>query len=190
MATERHPIAIVRALRARYGSELVLSFSRYRYRRRVRADDRESFRAPVATVDAAWLARELAALAPDQELALESRVRLGGALHHIPMLDFIGMAHGQLKSVMEVLPQYPVRQAQIYNSGRSFHAYFPLLITAREWVRFMASALLCNTPSRPRVVDQRWIGHRLLGGYGALRWSCNTRHYRKLPERVPVASLY
>jgi hypothetical protein len=185
-----HPVAFVRTLRARYGADLELSFSRYIYVRRVRKDARESFRVPIADVSHRWLRRELAALAPDQELALESRVRTGRSVRHIPMIDFVGLERGQLAAVMEVLPQYPVREAQVYFSGRSFHAYFPVLITPSEWVRFMASALLCNTPSRPQLVDQRWVGHRLIGGYGALRWSYNTVHYRGFPERVRNATLF
>ena len=163
---------------------------RYRYARRVREDERESFRVPIAEVDRRWLRRELAALSPEQELALESRVRVGRVTRHIPMLDFVGLERGQLSAVMDVLPQYPVREAQVYFSGRSFHAYFPLLIEPAEWVRFMGSALLCNTPSRLQIVDQRWIGHRLVGGYGALRWSANTAQYRGLPRRVRNMTLF
>lgn len=181
-----HPLAVLRALQRRYGDRLVVGFSRYRYRRRVREDVRESFRVPIHSVDRRWLAVELGQLAEDQELALESRVWQGKTLRHIPMLDFVGLGRGQLHALTQVLPRNSLRSVQIYASGRSFHAYYPVLVTPQEWIQFMGSALLCNTPSR-RIVDDRWIGHRLLGGYGALRWSWNTGIYRAMPRRVSVA---
>jgi hypothetical protein len=184
MRRDDHPIAFVRTLRARFGDDLILSFSRYRYIRRSREDHRQSFVVPIRDVNQRWLAGELCKLHPDEELALESRVRIRQVIRHIPMLDFVSFKPEELAAVTNVLPQYKIREAFIYSSGRSFHAYFPLLITATEWVRFMGSALLCNTPSNPRVIDQRWVGHRLIGGFGALRWSWNTSAYRTQPKRV------
>jgi hypothetical protein len=185
----RHPIGFLRVLRSKYGNNIELSFSRYRYIRRVREDVRRSFRVAVRDVTRKWLANELAELLTGEELAIESRVSLERERRHIPMLDFVGMERAQLAAVMEVLPQYPTRQALVYKSGRSFHAYFPVLITPAEWIQFMGSALLCNTPSHPRIVDPRWIGHRLISGYAALRWSWNTSSYRAAPTKVKVETL-
>jgi len=185
----RHPVQFLRELRHRYGDGLELSFSRYRYKRRVREEVRRTFRVSVREVDLAWLQRQVACLAPGEELAFESRVRIGRSLRHVPMLDFCGMKPGHLAAVIEVLPKYKLNKPFVYFSGRSFHAYFPVLMTSRQWVKFMGSALLCNTPSHPRVVDQRWVGHRLIGGYAALRWSWNTDTYKAMPRRVPATAL-
>jgi len=186
---KRHPILLVNKLLREYGTDLELSFSRYKYRRRVREDKRRTFRVPISDIGPDWLLRQLGALAPDEELALESRVRLGGRLRHIPMIDFYGMRPQQLTAIVEVLPKFAHVEPLVYFSGRSFHAYFPILVGYSEWVKFMGSALLCNTPSRPSVVDQRWIGHRLIGGYAALRWSWNTPRYKSMPTRVPITVL-
>jgi len=179
-----HPIRVVRELRQRYGNDLILSFSRYYYKRRTREDVRESFRVPIQKVNKQWLLRQTKRLLLGQELALESRVRTEEGLRHIPMIDFYGMGQGQLIAIMDALPEYSAEEPLVYFSGRSFHAYFPILVRRVEWIKFMGSALLCNTPEHPRVVDQRWIGHRLIGGYAALRWSWNTERYRALPRKV------
>jgi hypothetical protein len=184
-----HPIAFIQDLRHKYGDDLVLSFSRYYYIQRSREDIRDSFRVPIVDVTAAWVLRQMAELPGDRELALDSRVWQRGRVRHIPMLDFHGMGRGQLVAVMEALPEYPIADASVYFSGRSFHAYFPLLIRPREWVKFMGSALLCNTPTHPRIVDQRWVGHRLISGYASLRWSRNTKRYRAFPRWVPTSVL-
>jgi hypothetical protein len=182
----RHPIRFVEKLTRRYGEGLELRFSRYKYKRRVREDRRKSFYVRIGDVDSGWLSQQLTNLAPDEELALESRVRVGGRWRHIPMIDFYGMKQEHLGSVLSVLPKFSNTKPFVYFSGRCFHAYFPILLTSREWLKFMGSVLLCNTPSRPRVVDQRWIGHRLVGGYAALRWSRNTSRYKAMPTRVAV----
>src|SRR5437899_1441158 len=100
----KHPIQFLRELRQRYGDDLKLSFSRYTYKRRIREDARESFQVSISDVNRAWLSQQLVRLAPGEELALESRVRVARRLRHIPMIDFHGMKPGQLAAVMEVLP--------------------------------------------------------------------------------------
>ena len=184
-----HPIAFIAELRERLGDRLVLSFSRYTYKPRQRPDVRESFEVPLCEVTGRWLQRQLATLQPSQELALESRVRLQGLRRHIPMLDFRGLSKGQLLAIADVLPDDYKEGLQVYFSGRSFHAYFPHLLTPRQWVKFMGSALLCNTPGSQKVIDSRWVGHRLIGGYAALRWSWNTPHYTSYPTRVDAETL-
>ncbi|MBU2478711.1 MAG: hypothetical protein KKA36_06435, partial [Gammaproteobacteria bacterium] len=142
-----HPIRFLRELRTRAGEDIVLSFSRYSYRRRERKDVRESFNVHIREVNPQWLRNQLMVLQPHQELAIESRVIANGLRRHIPMLDFSGMRKGQLLAIMEVLPENFSEGIQVYYSGRSFHAYFPRLLTSRQWVKFMGSALLCNTQS-------------------------------------------
>jgi hypothetical protein len=180
----KHPIEVLPLLRRKYGKNLELSFSRYWYLPQSRQDPRETFQVRIGEVTQSWLAKELSNLSKGQELAFESRARLGNLRLHLPMLDFKGMLAGQLRAVMEIFPDLVDRKIFVYFTGRSFHAYFPELISHRDWVRFMGSALLCNTPRNPGVVDQRWIGHRLIAGYSALRWSCNSKHYKRFPRKV------
>lgn len=184
-----HPIRFLRTIESRYGSGVLLRFSRYLYRPKSRVDERVSFEMSISQVDEGWLLREFEGLGARYELAIESRVKVGRETRHIPMLDFRGMTKGQLLAIMEVFPKELVEGVDVYFSGRSFHAYFPSLLTSRQWVKFMGSSLLCNTPSDPSVVDQRWVGHRLVSGFSALRWSSNTPHYKQYPERVDPATL-
>lgn len=183
-----HPLRFVKELRDQVGESAVLNFSRYSYHRRERRDERESFTVQICEVTPQWLRSQLKVLRPYQELAIESRVDVNGLRRHIPMLDFHGMRKGQLLAIMEVLPKGYAEGIQVYFSGRSFHAYFPQLLTPRKWVKFMGSALLCNTPSSD-VIDQRWVGHRLIGGYAALRWSNNTSHHSHYPRRIDLNTL-
>lgn len=184
-----HPISFVENLRDKFGSDLILGFSRYKYSPRLRRDERERFKVPIKEITPNWLKHQLLLLQPAQELALESKVTLDGRTRHIPMLDFRGMTKGQLSAIMEVFPKEYTEGVYVYLSGRSYHAYFMHLLSTSQWVRFMGSSLLCNTPNDPSVVDQRWIGHRLIGGYAALRWSCNTAHYKSYPRRIDTAEL-
>jgi hypothetical protein len=47
-----------------------------------------------------------------------------------------------------------------------------------------AFALLQNPPLEAEVVDTRWVAHRLLAGYGTLRWTANQPRYLKEPRVV------
>lgn len=189
LSIDSHPLGFVSALRDRYGDSLVLGFSKYRYSPRSRIDDRTRFQVSISDVNLDWCLEQMASLDVLQELALESRVELNGKVRHIPMLDFRGMTKGQLTAVMGIFPKSDRSDVDVYISGRSYHAYFQNLLTQSRWIKFMGSALLCNTPSDPSVVDQRWVGHRLISGYSALRWSCNTPHYKAFPVRVDASEL-
>jgi hypothetical protein len=183
-----HPIQVVRHLRERYGDCLVFRFSCYTHISKSRMDCRESFAVPAREITPIWLQDVLSKLGSKQELAMESRVIQNGRLRHVPMLDFQGMSKGQLIAVMDALPDEYRTGMQVYFSGRSFHAYFLRLVTAREWTRFMGSALLCRGPRAP-AIDNRWIGHRLVGGYAALRWSCSSGRHQEFPIRVSPKTL-
>jgi hypothetical protein len=185
---ETHPVGIVRELRERYGGDLMLQFSRYRDVPGSPNDLRVSLVVQCQHVTTSWLRRELTRLDPSEELALESRVRIAGTLKHIPMLDFKGTRRYQRRTLARVLPPGYANGMRVFFSGRSFHAYWPRLVTEREWIQFMGAALLCNT-SRANIIDERWVGHRLIGGYAALRWSCNSTKHQRYPVRVPAKTL-
>jgi hypothetical protein len=178
-----HPISVAIALRRRYGSNVVLRFSRYRDVPGSTSDPRRSFEVRCGDVSSRWLDRELAQLEPSEELALESRVRVGAARRHIPMLDLRGKRKNAARWLTaSLLPDYAA-EMMIYASGRSFHVYWPRLLSEHAWHQFLGSALLCNR-GNSSIVDVRWVGHRLMGGYAALRWSCNTSRHRSYPTLV------
>lgn len=164
-------------------------FSVYNYKPQQVADPREVFRVSADH----WLDSfcSLAdGLKKDQEVALHSVVRKQGsdACWHIPMVDLAGtIDEGFVGSIDNLISEYCRDGWALYNSGRSYHVYALALLTEREWVQLMGRLLLLNLPGEEPRVDARWIGHRLLAGYGALRWTANTDHYLHLPRLVDAA---
>lgn len=89
---------------------------------------------------------------------------------------------GVISSVLNVLPKLLISKMIWYESGRSFHGYGTTLISNEEWIQLMGRLLLVNQPQQHPIVDSRWIGHRLIAGYSALRWTKNTDDYIQVPK--------
>jgi hypothetical protein len=181
-----HPLAVARALAERYGEGLRLTFSKYLYRPRTVFDEREAFECPAAIIDDDWLAHQKLELKPNWELALNSLVHDSRSrARHIPMIDFAVGAIGrdELLLMDRILGKTLTKDFVYYETGRSFHAYGLALISPSGWRTFMAKLLLLNLPDRPQLIDARWVGHRLLSGYSALRWTANNPQYLQTPRR-------
>lgn len=184
-----HPREVIDALRLRTKSRLILSFSQYLYEPQSPFDRRERFQVEGSRVTQAWVREQLDSLPVGWDLALESAVKLAdGGTRHIPMIDFAINRLGppELLHLRRLLGARRVGKFQYYCSGRSFHAYGLEFLRPKEWVEFMGRLLLLNLPGSPPIVDSRWIGHRLMAGYAALRWSANSPHYCGMPYRVDV----
>ncbi|WP_131359953.1 hypothetical protein [Aquitalea sp. USM4] len=180
---DTHPILFIKKILEIEPQITEFNFSIYIYKKRSREDKRKTFSIQASQVNKMWLDNILCNLSKNEELAFESRIRIGSRTRHIPMLDCSGMSKNQLSAIVSILPEkYRCNPISFY-SGRSFHIYYPTLLSKANWVKFMLSALLCNTPGN-QVIDQRWIAHRLLAGYGALRWSFNTDTYKEMPFLV------
>ena len=188
LALESHPISVVYDLVDRYDLDLILSFSRYRYTPRSLFDERETFTIAIGEVNLNWLSNELETLRAGWDIALNSLVVDGrGRSFHLPMIDFSPQDFEIVRAanLNEIVGRDVIREMIFFSSGRSFHGYGTKLLGQGEWIRFMGRLLLLNVPEAPSVVDSRWVGHRLLGGFSALRWSANSSHYKGLPERMP-----
>jgi hypothetical protein len=182
---EQHPIRTLETIRDANPRLSSFEFAKYVYRPQSRRDERKTFTVDAQFVSDDWLAKEIASLAPNEELALQSRVKLhDGSYLHIPMIDFIASSADQSLAVGEWVDRAVFLHIDIYATGRSFHGYGLRLLTDQDWQQFMGQLLLANLPGDPPVVDTRWIGHRLVAGYGALRWSRNTNVYRQLPKKL------
>lgn len=72
----------------------------------------------------------------------------------------------------------------VYGSGRSFHVYSTTLLGPKDWFDFMGRLLLINPRGQKEIVDTCWIGHRLIGGFGSLRWSNNSGMYLGSLSRI------
>ena len=105
------------------------------------------------------------------------------------MIDFGGRHQDiLLLKPLHDLQSYWSMEFAIFDSGRSFHAYGNRLLSTEEWIQFMGSLLLLNEPGKNKLIDTRWIGHRLMAGYSSLRWSCNTRWYKRFPTFIGLLS--
>lgn len=163
-------------------SKVYLSF--YRYRPQSLIDERSSFIFDRETfLSAANFAAFLNRCPPGFEAAFHSLVAcLDGQPRHLPLVDMSTESASDLVAVNSFLHDENFYGFSWFESGRSFHGYGGRLITHNEWIQFMGKLLLCNPKDRDPLVDPRWIGHRLIGGYAALRWTHNTDQYLSLPK--------
>lgn len=186
MITEDHPFHFLSSLFSREGATFTLS--KYVYTPDSLMDEREFLFLPGDDLTKDWVEAVVASLRPNQELALHSSVRINGRNWHIPMIDF-SLENMMTLDVFDRMSRYLQKSLMlnmaVYSSGRSFHAYSATLLSPMEWHNFMGRLLLINPRNADVIVDARWVGHRLIGGFGSLRWSNNSGRYLGLPSRVP-----
>lgn len=182
-----HPVRFVESLAKRYGEDVELSFSRYFYRPNSVFDERFNFHVRASDVTEFWLRQQLTELPEGWELAFNSKLKDSrGRTFHVGLVDFhegIDLLSVEV-AVRRLLGDEALRSLWLFNSGRSFHGYIEQLMIPKEWREFLGRLLLMNGVATPQVVDSRWIGHRLIGGYCALRWSMNTSYYKQMPYKV------
>jgi hypothetical protein len=178
-----HPKLVLDMIVQRYGIDLLFEFSVYEDRPGLVDDHRDVFRIPAENITDTLIAGMIANLPDRKELALNSRVvQSDGNVAHIPMVDFSTGTLAQARKLTAVLPAELYDKMIWFNSGRSFHGYGPVLIGQSQWVELMGRLLLANRPGYTDIVDPRWVGHRLIAGYSALRWSRNTSKYLHAPK--------
>ncbi|WP_162932148.1 primase 1D-like protein [Solimonas sp. K1W22B-7] len=190
LARHNHPLEVIREIRRLHGDDLMLTFSRYLYRPQTILDQREVFSVSITEVTGDWFRRQSQQLEHGWELALNSKVRdARRRTNHIPMIDFspskINARHFDL--MREILGRSVFQTLSLFSSGRSFHGYTSQLLTPSQWQDFMGRLLLLNEPTKEPLVDARWIGHRLISGYAALRWTANSSHYAGAPTRINLS---
>ena len=182
---ETHPISVIYALVDRFGFDFKVSFSEYFYRPQSVLDQRTTYDIPIGDVTPAWVSQKIDQLKPGWELAMNSQVvdKRGRKLH-VPMIDFVSKDHELLRtsSFEGIVGKDVARSLFFFDSGKSFHAYGTALLRRSEWQSLMGRLLLLNIPGQPQLVDSRWIGHRLIGGYSALRWSANSDYHKHVPK--------
>lgn len=185
MISESHPFFFLLPLFQK--NDAVFSLSKYVYIPDSLFDDREHIVISSKDFSETRINGEIASLRSDQELALHSKVRVKGKTFHIPMIDFSiegSIGNDVFDRMGRYLPKSLMLNMAIYASGRSFHAYSTTLLGPKDWCDFMGRLLLVNPHHLPDIVDARWIGHRLIGGFGSLRWSNNSHQYLGLPSRI------
>lgn len=136
-------------------------------------------------LDEVAMSNILANLSPEENIAIHSNIIMNdGRSMHLPMIDMQTGSKAHLEKINSILPKEIHNEITWYSSGRSFHGYGKILLTIDEWVKFMGYLLLCNQKNMTPTVDPRWIGHRLLAGYSALRWTKNGLHYLAMPMQL------
>ena len=185
---EDHPIKVVERIAQTYGDDLTLQFGLYVYVPQTLADDRKIQDVQYRSMGP-WFAETSQGLGPLEEIAIQSLIRLGrsNSQMHLPMVDFHdGATVDDLKKTIGSMRGHGFEEFFPYDSGKSFHLYCLPLIELEELATFFGRLLLLNEPKRNPIVDSRWIGHRLLAGYAALRWTANNPHYKKRPTRIEI----
>lgn len=191
MRIQKHPFSWIKQLiefniNNKYIPEdVVLRLSRYKYKPQSFNDDRSNLALPFKEFNEKILYDLIMDMDVSEELAFHSTIQGFGSSYHLPLIDFGNVDRGIVdSSSLRELAAYWEISFHVYNSGRSFHAYGNRLIKSSDWTSFMGSLLLLNKPSGFKLIDERWVGHRLMAGYGALRWSNNSSHYKKEPTFV------
>ncbi|RNF51540.1 hypothetical protein EBI00_06485 [Marinomonas hwangdonensis] len=184
MNIESHPISIVIDS---IHENIELEFSIYKYQPQSIIDERKSFPVKKLDLSDSWLLDQLNRLNENEELAFHSKFKIGSRYYHMPMIDFnckIEDIDKAKKVLSNLLPKEIFHSLSFYESGRSLHAYGSTPIPNTRWVEFMGRLLLANLPNEPSIIDTRWVGHRLVGGYSSLRWSANSDYYLKIPTKI------
>lgn len=182
-----HPYWHARSIVDEYHDEIsYLHFSYYDYVPQSLIDRRTTFSISpheFLDCDAVWAIMQGTPFG--QELAFHSNVlSISGEQKHIPMVDMSTGSAAQLAKLKPFLGEELFQRFKWFRSGRSFHGYGKVLVTDREWVSLMGILLLANQKGLAPTVDPRWVGHRLIAGYSALRWTKNTSHYINLPNEI------
>jgi len=179
----------VAEIAATHGPDVTFTYSRYQVAPpglQAVAPRTGVFRVRGAEVTPDWIVHRFAELGPNEEMAWHSWVECRGGGFHIPMIDFVDRP---ARSVLcQLARQLSVEMdlsgsLVLFETGRSFHGYFPDLIPERTWPKYLGQLLLLNEHDRLFVIDTRWVGHGLVRGFTALRWSNNTDRYRAMPRR-------
>lgn len=184
---DMHPYKFLKKFALQGKSEVsAFNFSYYRYIPQTLADDRIYFSVKSDDLlEEASIVDLLNSCPAGMELAFHSVVQMNsGQFMHIPMIDMYTNSPAMLGKLKPFWGDELYSHVKWYRSGRSFHGYAGKLIEHADWVSLMGRLLLVNQPNMPPTVDPRWVGHRLVAGYAALRWSCNTPHYLELPKAV------
>ena len=180
---------------ARHGAGLIFTYSRYEVAPpglQAVAPRSAVLRVPASGVTPDWIADRFAELGPNEEMAWHSWAECGGVGFHIPMIDFVSRpTRSAIYDLGRVLAAEMGFNGQLalFDTGRSFHGYFQDLIPERTWPKYLGQLLLLNAYDRSPVIDTRWVGHALVRGFSALRWSNNTDRYRAMPRLVSVLDL-
>lgn len=183
---ERHPYWHVSQIVSKEPEIKRLALSYYHYLPQSLVDERtDIFLEREEFLDPSRISSLIFNCPNDRDLAFHSNIVLKDhSTHHLPMVDMSTSARAHLEKLKEFLDAETYYGFVWFESGRSFHGYGSQFIASDQWVSYMGHLLLSNQKDMKPTVDPRWIGHRLIAGYSSLRWSRNTSHYLRMPQRI------
>ncbi|MDF7631223.1 hypothetical protein PUG46_18360 [Erwiniaceae bacterium L1_55_4] len=121
----------------------------------------------------------------NEELSILSIIKIDGIIYHLPMVDFLSKKRTTKSiDVSNEIALFWKMRFDIYDSGRSIHAYGTKLLNTPQWISFMGFLLLLNDKSGEKIVDTRWVGHRLMSGFASLRVTNNSGKHKSAPKYI------
>ncbi len=180
-----HPYFFLSRVFLKEGAKVHLS--KYVYKEDCLFDERHEMAIDGTCLTEEWVNSQISSLGEGEELALHSKLKIGARTFHMPMIDFAAegpLSENVIDRIRYFLPREVMLNLAFFDSGRSYHAYSLELLSPREWTRFMGRILLINPSGGEPIIDSRWVGHRLIGGYCSLRWSNNSGKYLKTPSAI------
>jgi hypothetical protein len=185
--SDQHPIHLLKIIQMLAGPDCFIEFGKYIYEKGKFSNKRSIFLVGISEAEV-WFNDQCASLKNQEEIALQSRIVTSDRkLFHLPMIDFLnGITRKNLTEIKHILQHFDIGDFEIFESGRSYHLYGLNLIPENEYVAFMGALLLINAPNASGPIDTRWVGHQLINGYSALRWTNNSKMYKKLPSRISL----
>lgn len=170
-------------------NDYTFCFSKYIYLPDSVDDKRINFQIKGNELTEERIRYEILSLKENEELAFHSKFRIKEKFYHFPFIDFsISVQDWNLEQdfirLKRIIP-HVANELFLFDSGRSLHGYSLKLFSSKEWLDFMGRLLLVDLANSERkLVDSRWIGHRLMAGYSSLRWSNNSGMYLSEPRRI------
>lgn len=178
-----HPYILIKWLAKKNRDIRFFNFSFYKYKKNTIEDERIYIKLSREQLLNNDFTRLNETLPIDNEIAFHSNLEMdNGSTFHVPLFDMATNSRATLEVLKKFLPSEIHKNCFWFDSGRSFHGYSLYPISHENWVKLMGLLLLVNQKDMKPVVDPRWIGHRLIAGYSALRWTKNTDNYLKTPN--------
>ncbi|MBP8273206.1 MAG: hypothetical protein KAY59_02190 [Acidobacteria bacterium] len=127
-------------------------------------------------------------------LGFSSRRGIGTPLHPMTIAAFLqrvcdleGNRDRVRSETVEFIDEFVAPAMSIQSSLNGVRPFADSASELQMAVRVAAWSLLQNAPDPNELVDSRWIAHRLVAGYSALRWTGNQEHYLAEPRILRTA---